>query len=939
MSAPETQAPVAGRNRDAGDTLIEILIAVAILGIVSAALIGGFLTSISTSAVYESVANSDTVLRTAVDSVTTQMQQAPATAFGCSPAWSVASPPSVYVVTGLPTGYTSQVTQVNYWVNGTEQAGCSADAPQLISLTITYSSGTSTATNSATFLVDDPDAPPVQSYGSAYRLVFLSTGGPSNATAGSAIPQQPLVAIEDNSNPPKIVTTDLSPVTLSITSGSGTPGALLANCTGSEFYGVVNFKGCEIDTAGSGYTLTATDSGLPQPTAISRAFTVNPGPATNFLFTSWPVNQGSPPVAGTSQQPFGEQPTVTLRDAYGNTATTTTATIDLAITSGTGASGATLSCTSTSLTTSNGVAAFQGCNIDKAASSYTLTATDGSGSLASAVTQSFNIGPGSPIKLVFTTEPKGSAGSAPGYNGTITGGSAFPTQPVVTIEDAAGNTVTSNNSAVTLSITSNTGTSGAGLSCTNNTVTASSGVATFSGCYINLSGSGYTLTAQDPSLTSGISAPAFNVSVGPAAQLAFTTEPGGSPLTAGSPFPTQPVVAVEDAGGNTVTTGAGSNAAITVAINSGTGTLTCSNNTVTATGGVAGFGNCSINKTGSFTLKANGDSLPATTSSPAFTVSAGPPAQLAFTTEPGGATAGSAFSSQPVVTVEDAEGNPVPNSPVALTINSGSGTLTCSNNTVATSSSGVASFSNCSINKTGSFTLKATDGSATATSSPAFTVSAGPPAQLAFTAEPSGSNTAGTAFSTQPAVTVEDAEGNLVPNSPVTLSITSGATLTCTSNTVNTNSSGVAAFSGCKATTAGSGYTLTATDGSVNATSSPTFTVAAGSASQLVFTTAGEPPSSIAKGSSHTFSTYVTLEDAYGNTVTGNSSQVTLKITSSGATLTCSSSGNPLALNASTGIAAFSGCYFPSSITKGDYTLTATDGTIVSLPSSTIDVT
>ena len=277
----------------------------------------------------------------------------------------------------------------------------------------------------------------------------------------------------------------------------------------------------------------------------------------------------------------------------------------------------------------------------------------------------------------------------------------------------------------------------------------------------------------------------------------------------------------------------------------------------------------------------------------------------------------------------------MPNSPVALTINSGSGTLTCSNNTVASSSSGVASFSNCSINKTGSFTLKATDGSATATSSPAFTVSAGPPAQLVFTTAPSGSNTAGTAFSTQPAVTVEDAEGNLVPNSSVTLSITSGATLTCTSNTVTTNSSGVAAFSGCKTTTAGSGYTLKATDGSVNATSS-TFTVAAGSASQLVFTTG--PPSSIGKGSSNKFSTSVTLEDAYGNTVTGNSSQVTLTITSSGATLTCSSSGNPLDLNASTGIAAFSGCYFKSSITSGNYTLTATDGTIVSLPSSPIAV-
>ena len=47
------------------------------------------------------------------------------------------------------------------------------------------------------------------------------------------------------------------------------------------------------------------------------------------------------------------------------------------------------------------------------------------------------------------------------------------------------------------------------------------------------------------------SSSAFDVTVGIAAQLVFTTEPAGA--TGGTAFTTQPTVTVEDAGGNTVT--------------------------------------------------------------------------------------------------------------------------------------------------------------------------------------------------------------------------------------------------------------------------------------------------------------------------------------------------------------------------------------------------
>src|SRR5204863_962858 len=44
---------------------------------------------------------------------------------------------------------------------------------------------------------------------------------------------------------------------------------------------------------------------------------------------------------------------------------------------------------------------------------------------------------------------------------------------------------------------------------------------------------------------------AFNITVGPAAKLAFTTQPGNG--TGGTAFTTQPAVTLQDAGGNTVT--------------------------------------------------------------------------------------------------------------------------------------------------------------------------------------------------------------------------------------------------------------------------------------------------------------------------------------------------------------------------------------------------
>ena len=92
------------------------------------------------------------------------------------------------------------------------------------------------------------------------------------------------------------------------------------------------------------------------------------------------------------------------------------------------------------------------------------------------------------------------------------------------------------------------------------------------------------------------------ITYGPAAKVVFTTQPACATVTGfGSSgcyssgafgnstgvFSTQPVAAIQDAYGNTVTTSAAS-----VQLTASAGTLTCTTNPVTAVSGVATFANC-----------------------------------------------------------------------------------------------------------------------------------------------------------------------------------------------------------------------------------------------------------------------------------------------------------------------------------------------------------
>jgi hypothetical protein len=235
---------------------------------------------------------------------------------------------------------------------------------------------------------------------------------------------------------------------------------------------------------------------------------------------------------------------------------------------------------------------------------------------------------------------------------------AFGTQPKVTVQDAFGNIVTADTSSVTLAIGMNPST---GTLSGTKTVAAVNGVATFSGLSIDKAGTAYTLAATDGGLT-GATSNSFNITVGAAAKLVFSTQPGGG--TAASAWAQQPAVTVQDAGGNPVT---GSSASITLAIgtNPGGGTLTCTANPRAASSGVATYAGCKINKAGTgYTLTATATGLTSATSSP-FDIVAGPGTKLAFTSSSDDCSSGSVsvgnggtFTSK--VSITDASGNPTP---------------------------------------------------------------------------------------------------------------------------------------------------------------------------------------------------------------------------------------------------------------------------------------
>ena len=735
---------------------------------------------------------------------------------------------------------------------------------------------------------------------------------PTTTTAGVTI--TPAVQVTARDAAGQVATSFTGNVTLAITAGTGSTGAVLAGtATVPAVNGVASFTDLRIDQSGRDYRLTATGGGLAA--ATSALFDIPAGAAIQLVFTVQPST-------ATVRATIAPQVEVTARDGLGNTAEGFTGSVAVAITAGTGTSGAVLSGTTTVQAVA-GVAAFFTLSIDRGGTGYTLSAT--AVGPTGAVSDPFDITATAATALVFTAQPT-----------NTTAGATITPAVQVTARNALGQTETSFTGNVTLTITAGTGAGGATLSGTR-TVAAVAGLATFSTLSIDRSGTGYRLSATAAGLA-GVTSAAFTVNAGPPSRLAFTVQPAST--TAGASIAPAVQVTVRDALGNSVTTFTGT---VTVALgtNPAGGTLS-GTKAVAAVAGIATFAGLSIDKAASgYALSATATGLTGATSA-AFSITTGVATQLAFTVQPSSAPAGASMAPSVQVTVRDASGNTVSgftgNVTVAIGTNPGGGALSGTKTVAA--AGGVAAFSTLSIDKSGTgYTLVATAGALPAVTSAPFGIAPGTATQLVFSVPPSTA-TAGANLRPTVQVTARDALGNAATGfaGNVTVAIgtnPAGGTLSGTRTFAGID--GVATFPGLSIDSVGSGYTLSATAAGVAGVASAAFDIVPSTATQLFFTVQPtDTVHAVTAGSVITPAAQVTARDASGQTATSFTGSVTLTITpgtgTGGATLLGTTTAQAVA-----GVANFADLRI--NVAGTSYKLSATGGGLPAVTSAFFNVT
>lgn len=743
--------------------------------------------------------------------------------------------------------------------------------------------------------------------GTATQLVFSTQ--PTATAAGSNITPAIVVTAQDQFG--NNATSFANAITIAITGGTGKAGAALSGTkTVTAVSGVATFSTLSIDSVGTGYTLSATATGLVGGFA-SATFNVVPGVATQLAFTGQP----SSATAGANIAPAI---VVTARDAKGNTATSFTGSVTIAI--GNNVGGGTLGGT-VSVSAVAGVASFSTININKSGTGYTLTAA--SGTLTGATSLAFNIIAGAATKLVFTNQPTNTLAAA-----TINSSGGVQ----VTAQDGLGNTDLTFTGNVTVAFGTNAG--GGTLSGTK-TVAAAGGSAIFTTLSIDKVGTGYTLAATATGLTSATSG-GFNIINSTATHLGFSLQPAPSTV-AGVTMTTVTVTAL-DASNNTAID---FTAAIAVAIgtNPGTGTLS-GTKSVAAVAGVATFSTLSIDKTGDgYTLVASAGSLTGATST-GFKITPAAASHLVFSQQPTSAVAGVAVSPAVAVSALDAFDNVdtayAASVDIAMGSNPGAGTL--SGSTPVTPVHGVATFGNLSINKSGTgYTLHATSGSLTDATSGPFNISAAALSQLIFTSQPVATQ-AGASIAPAITVTGEDAFGNTVTTFTDTVTIAIGTnggsptpgTLSGTQKVAAAQ--GVATFSNLSIDKAGSGYTLAATATGATAGASNAFDITSGAVSKLAFVVG--PAASTTAGTVISPPITVAAQDAFGNTVSSFVSNITMAIGTNPSSGTLSGTTS---ITAVAGIATFSNLSVDKAGTN--YTLAASASGLTGATSGQFNIT
>lgn len=410
-------------------------------------------------------------------------------------------------------------------------------------------------------------------------------------------------------------------------------------------------------TAAGSQTLTATGGG---ESGSSAPFTVLAAAPAAVVLTTNPSSTGQAGVA------LSTQPAVQIEDTYGNLVTWDDTTIVTAT-----SLGATIGNDDTSV--SGGVATFSGLSIDDSIGTYTLTFAGSYSSSALATDDSavVTITPG-PVTVLDLSIDDSSALTV-GYTRVLT----------ARLYDGYGNLATNDDTSVV-----NYTQSGAGavtFSSASGTVSAGDDTVTITGSTAGTVDLVATVNGSSPAVDDTVT---ISVVAGTPASLDDST-PANSPADAGSAFSTQPQLLVKDANGNVVLT---DNSTVVTASVSG-GASIIGDDTAVAVSGVVSFNNLGISgPPGAYTLTFSaGGSI--TDDTQLVTLQVGPAAVLDDSTPASGATYGSAFSGQPIITIDDSAGNVVTTSAAIVTATITDDTGTTLQTVQVTASGGVADFS------------------------------------------------------------------------------------------------------------------------------------------------------------------------------------------------------------------------------------------------------
>jgi type II secretory pathway pseudopilin PulG len=417
-SPASSRASARARRSEAGDTLIEVLLAIVILGLASVALMLAFTTDISSSGEHRSLTTVDILLKSYTESAISQIEQNYQSCATASTYSSTGADPVSFTMPSGDSAYTVGIdtaVPVAYWNGSTfSSTGCSAGSTASQEITA-MASGPYSTTDTLTFVVNDPLAPAPPVYGTATQLVFLNS--PSNSATGAVFATQPVVAVEDQNG--NIVTSDFSDISLTITQ----TGATVPNCVVVPNYGVDSFTGCSISQAGS-YTLTATDNqednlttGLAL-TGTSGTFTVGAA-ASNYFSVAYP----GPQTAGV---PFTD--TITATDANGNILTTYTGNHTITFSGPANSPNATAPTYFEPVTFVSGVATIGMTLVD--AQTTTLTATDSTGITGTSASFAVQTAPADATQSTVSASPT-----------AVTANGVSSSTVTVTLEDAYGNPV------------------------------------------------------------------------------------------------------------------------------------------------------------------------------------------------------------------------------------------------------------------------------------------------------------------------------------------------------------------------------------------------------------------------------------------------------------------------------------------------------------------